>query len=90
MAKQCVKIRVEGRVQGVFFRKHTQQQALQLGLTGYAKNLSDGAVDVVACGDEAALSQLITYVRQGPPGSQVVSSDSIVRDYQSFCGFEIL
>ncbi|MBN7822107.1 acylphosphatase [Bowmanella yangjiangensis] len=90
MAKQCLKIRVEGRVQGVFFRKQTQQRAVQLGLTGYAKNLQDGAVEVIACGEDAALEQLASFVRQGPPGSQVFSSDTLIFDYQSYSGFEIL
>ena len=45
---------VSGKVQGVFFRASAREQALKLGLRGYAKNLSDGRVEVLAAGDAAA------------------------------------
>ena len=44
-------LRVHGLVQGVGFRYSTQREALQLGLTGYARNMDDGSVEVVACGE---------------------------------------
>ncbi|MDU3076405.1 MAG: acylphosphatase, partial [Mixta calida] len=59
MAQQCIKAWVYGRVQGVGFRYSTQAQAQQLGLTGYARNLDDGSVEVLACGDNAQLEQLL-------------------------------
>lgn len=52
MSKVCIIAWVYGRVQGVGFRYTTQYEAKRLGLTGYAKNLDDGSVEVVACGDE--------------------------------------
>ncbi|HSJ41006.1 MAG TPA: acylphosphatase, partial [Xanthobacteraceae bacterium] len=54
----CVRFVVSGRVQGVFFRASTRDEALRLGLTGHARNLPDGTVEVVACGDDTALVQL--------------------------------
>ncbi|WP_140397059.1 acylphosphatase, partial [Escherichia coli] len=51
MSKVCIIAWVYGRVQGVGFRYTTQYEAKKLGLTGYAKNLDDGSVEVVACGD---------------------------------------
>lgn len=75
MAQQCIKARVTGKVQGVFFRRSTQQQAQQLGLTGYAKNLSDGSVEVLACGEADKLKKLEVFLYQGPPASEVESVD---------------
>ncbi|MBN7824428.1 acylphosphatase [Bowmanella dokdonensis] len=71
MAKQCIKARVTGKVQGVFFRKSTQARALQLGLSGYAKNLADGSVEVLACGKKSDLEELVAFLREGPPASDV-------------------
>ena len=50
MSKVCIIAWIYGRVQGVGFRYTTQYEAKKLGLTGYAKNLDDGSVEVVACG----------------------------------------
>ncbi len=69
---RCVRCLVSGRVQGVWFRGSTQQQARRLGVTGYAKNLADGRVEVVACGEESAVSVLQEWLWQGPPGAKVV------------------
>lgn len=65
------KYRITGRVQGVFFRASTREQALRLGLTGHAINLPDGAVEVLACGDVARLDELAAWLWQGPPRAQV-------------------
>jgi len=67
----CAKFVVSGRVQGVFFRASARQEALRLGLTGHARNLPDGTVEVVACGDDAALAQLERWLELGPPLAQV-------------------
>ena len=62
---------VSGRVQGVFFRASTRDFAQQLGLSGYARNLPDGRVEVLACGDDAALAALRDWLRRGPPHATV-------------------
>ena len=59
MSKVCIIAWVYGRVQGVGFRYTTQYEAKRLGLTGYAKNLDDGSVEVVACGEEGQVEKLI-------------------------------
>ena len=69
MAQQCIKAWVYGRVQGVGFRYSTQAQAQQLGLTGYARNLDDGSGEVLACGDNAQLEQLLAWLKAGGPRS---------------------
>ena len=62
---------VSGRVQGVYFRGSTQRQAQSLGITGWARNLSDGRVEVLACGDAVALDRLENWLRIGPQWANV-------------------
>ncbi|SEM91274.1 acylphosphatase [Luteibacter sp. UNCMF331Sha3.1] len=68
---QAARFMLKGRVQGVFFRASAQKEAVKLGLTGYAKNLPDGGVEVVAYGDAGAIEQLEAWLRHGPPGARV-------------------
>lgn len=68
VGKRCV---VTGKVQGVFFRASTQRQAQRLGVTGHARNLADGSVEVVACGSDAAVAQLIEWLHRGPEHARV-------------------
>jgi len=62
----CLKFLIDGRVQGVFFRASTRDKARSLGLTGWAKNLDDGRVEVLACGDATGLGELETWLWRGP------------------------
>ena len=62
---------VAGKVQGVWFRASTREQALALGLRGFAKNLDDGRVEVLAVGDAGAIDALAKWLRQGPPLARV-------------------
>ena len=62
---------VSGKVQGVFFRASTREQAQRLGLGGHARNLPDGRVEVLAVGDADAIDELATWLRQGPPQARV-------------------
>ena len=67
----CRRFRIEGRVQGVWFRESTRREAVALGITGYAKNLADGSVEVLACGPSAALKRLTDWLGEGPPMAEV-------------------
>lgn len=67
----CEKCIVRGKVQGVFFRAATQQEAQKLGITGYAKNLADGRVEVLLCGTPDAVGHLKAWLWQGPPAAHV-------------------
>ncbi len=69
--KICKRCRVTGRVQGVFYRASTQEQAQRLGVSGYAKNLPDGSVEVLACGEAEAVEALCDWLWQGPPSARV-------------------
>ncbi|HEX5123202.1 MAG TPA: acylphosphatase [Rhodanobacteraceae bacterium] len=62
---------VSGRVQGVFFRASTRNEAQRLGLAGSASNLADGRVEVIASGSDDALNALEGWLWQGPPSARV-------------------
>ncbi len=66
-----VELRIQGRVQGVFYRASAHRQARVLGLSGYAENLDDGSVGVVAEGEESAIENFIAWCRIGPPSARV-------------------
>jgi acylphosphatase len=75
MASIRVEIRIHGRVQGVFYRASAQRQATQLGLSGCARNLDDGSVQVVAEGEKALIEELIAWCRVGPRSARVANVD---------------
>lgn len=62
---------VLGRVQGVFFRQHTMERAIELGLRGYVRNLPDGTVEAVAVGQEKAVDDFIAFCIMGPDSARV-------------------
>lgn len=70
-----VRLKIAGRVQGVYYRASTVQQAQGLGLTGWVMNCSDGSVEAVAEGAKAKLEELITWCQQGPQGARVTHVD---------------
>lgn len=69
--KTRVHLRIDGRVQGVFFRASTMDQAMRLGLKGWVRNCPDGSVEVVAEGERKKINDLVGWCRQGPPGARV-------------------
>jgi len=73
----CRRSVVSGRVQGVFYRATCVRKAQLLGVTGYARNLSDGRVEVLACGSAAAVEQFVAWLWEGSPSSKVTSVDTI-------------
>ena len=78
LTRECRLFRVEGRVQGVWFRESTRREAQPLGITGYAQNMADGSVQVLACGEPDALDRLAQWLKQGPPMAQVDRLEWIV------------
>ena len=70
-----MKVRVYGIVQGVGFRNFVKRHADRMGIKGYAMNLPDGSVEVVAEGQEELLRKLLEYIKQGPPAAVVEKVD---------------
>jgi len=74
---------VHGRVQGVFFRAFASRQAKELGLTGYVRNLPEGAVEVQAEGERKQLKKLIDILKVGPPIAKV---ERVVTNWSEYTG----
>jgi acylphosphatase len=70
IARRCL---VSGRVQGVFFRASARERARLLGITGHARNLPDGRVEVLACGPREAVEAFCAWLWQGPPAASVTA-----------------
>jgi acylphosphatase len=70
-----VHLLVSGLVQGVAFRQYTVDEARQLGLAGWVRNLPDGRVEAEAEGERAALEGLVRFCRRGPPAARVDAVD---------------
>lgn len=69
--KACIRCIVSGKVHGVWFRVSTQNEARDLGLTGWVQNLPDGTVEVLACGEKDKLKMLYQWLHQGPELAKV-------------------
>lgn len=73
----------------MFYRAATQEAARRLGLTGWVRNLADGTVELVACGDTEKLKELEQWLWQGPPRARVAQVTNTVVERQSFPDFTI-
>ena len=69
--RKCVRLRITGRVQGVWFRGWTIDQARELGLDGWVRNRRDGSVEMVVAGEEEAVREMIELCHGGPPAARV-------------------
>ncbi len=69
----CNRCLVSGRVQGVFYRASAQQRAQELGVRGYARNLADGRVEVLACGEASAVKAFVGWLWTGSSASRVTA-----------------
>lgn len=86
---QTRKIRVEGKVQGVYYRASAKQQAMNLGIKGFVKNEADGSVYLEVEGEEDALDKMVNWCKKGP-GLARVSNVAIEKDaLRNFVSFDI-
>lgn len=85
----CRLFTIKGRVQGVFFRDSTRRVAQSLGITGYAINLADGDVEVLACGNQAAIDDLALWLQDGPQMARVDNVMSTEIDIDEPADFHI-
>jgi len=81
---------VSGRVQGVFFRTETQDEAMRHNVAGWVRNLPDGRVEAVFEGEKENVDGLIEFCKRGPPGARVTRVNVSWEDYTGeFKGFRI-
>jgi acylphosphatase len=85
----CRQYFVCGVVQGVFFRDSAREQAHRLNLSGYAKNLPDGTVEIVACGSAGNIAKMFAWLSEGPPMATVDAIEERIVPDRQFSGFTI-
>lgn len=83
MSRITRRFRIEGKVQGVYFRHSTRGEAERLGIAGYAQNLPDGSVEVMAHGAVPAVEELLSWLRRGPRGARVDSVTELTVELES-------
>lgn len=81
--KARVQVLIEGRVQGVFFRASTRDEARAWGLTGWVRNLPDGRVAALFEGDKRVVEHMLAWCRKGPPYAHV---DHVEVQWQDYVG----
>lgn len=86
----CIHCHVSGKVQGVWFRASTKKYADDLGVTGWVRNLPDGRVEVMACGDSNLVEQLYLWLQHGPAIAKVTQCTREDAPIQTFRNFEVL
>lgn len=87
--KICLHCFVSGKVQGVWFRANTKQEADKLGLSGWVRNLEDGRVEVMVSGPRAKVDQLRAWLHQGPEQAKVTDVRVNEISFQEFEGFNV-
>lgn len=87
---QTIRLIVEGKVQGVFYRQSTREKATATGIKGTVKNLPDGNVEIIATGTTDQLEQLTQWCNQGPPRAVVTKVSSTPLPLQPFSNFIII
>lgn len=85
----CLRCTVSGHVQGVFYRASARHEAERRGISGYARNLEDGSVEVLACADKTALDELCAWLAKGPPQASVTRVSCVPVDCACTPGFSV-
>jgi acylphosphatase len=86
-----VRLIVEGRVQGVWFRESTRREAERLGVQGWVRNRREGSVEVVAEGPEENVGKLVAWCHHGPPSARVTRVHETLEAFQGeFASFEVV
>lgn len=80
---------ISGRVQGVSFRYYTQEQAKRLQLRGWVRNLYDGRVEAVFCGNAGDVARMLAWCERGPSSAYVESVEAVEEPPQVFSDFQI-
>jgi acylphosphatase len=83
------KIKIFGRVQGVFFRQGAVNQARTLGVDGWVRNASDGTVEAYLKGEEAAVERMIGWMRRGPSNARIEDVSIQQAELEELTGFSV-
>ncbi len=87
---KAVKVRIHGRVQGVWYRASTRAEAERLGLRGWVRNRSDGSVEALLQGDAGTIDDMVAWCRSGPPAASVSAVKVVeVPTDDTLAGFQI-
>ena len=89
MSQAALRVRVRGRVQGVFFRAWTRQQAELLGVAGWVRNAFDGSVEAHLEGEQSAVQQLVQRLHRGPASAKVSEVEAEAANPEGAPNFEI-
>lgn len=85
-----IRIIIQGKVQGVFYRQSAREKAITLGITGTVCNLPDETVEIIATGNNEQLEQFIQWCESGPPRAIVSDIESTPLPLQTFENFSII
>ena len=89
MAELCVHLVVRGRVQGVSFRRFVEEQAAASAVTGWVRNLSDGSVEAMLCGEAKAVHHVEAWLNRGPELARVDHVEAEELPMTEYAGFTI-
>jgi acylphosphatase len=89
MSTKRVRVRIRGRVQGVFFRAEAQERAESLGIAGWIRNAEDGSVEAAFEGDEERVRSLVDWCRRGPAGAKVDDVEVEAEEPTGETGFRV-
>ena len=90
-SNRLIHVYVSGTVQGVFFRKSTQEKAQSLGLNGWVRNRSDGRVEAKVLGEETSILNMLNWFGKGPVRARVTNVEiQWIEELEHLTGFEIL
>ena len=88
--QSTISINISGKVQGVFFRQSAKEKALELGISGLAKNLQDGNVQIIATGTPEQLATFTDWCKKGPPRADVTGVETTELPLKLFDHFTII
>ena len=89
MAPRCVRIKVRGLVQGVYYRLNMQKTAVMHGVSGWVRNLGDGSVEAVIEGEPGNVERVLEWCSAGPEGARVDGVDTEEQPAEGFASFDI-
>ena len=90
MSQTAIRLRVEGKVQGVFYRQSTREKARELKLHGWVKNCSDGSVEIHVEGEQNTITELVSWCHQGPKNAMVTKLTESQTEWVGYSDFRII